>query len=95
MPERFIDWINLGVAGLMGLLWLDIRNVRKEKETHSVDLEKRFQTAREDGFSNFLTKDKHDLLCENAGLKIREHISFEIKASEDRMLLAIKELLKE
>lgn len=95
MTERIIDWINLCVAGLLGLLWMDIRNIRKEKETHSVDIEKRFQAAREDGFTQFLTKDKHDLLCENASLKIREHISSEIQASETRMLSAIKELLNE
>ncbi len=94
MFERAIDWVNLAVAGLLGLLWMDIRNIRKEKETHAVDIEKRFQAAKEDGFSNFLTQEKHDLLCENASLKIRTHVTAEIKAMEDRMLLSIKEMLK-
>jgi hypothetical protein len=94
MPERIIEWLNLCVAGLLGLLWMDIRNIRKEKETAIVDIERRFQIAREDGFTRFLTKEQHGLLCENASLKIRTHISVEIKASEDRLLLALRELLK-
>ncbi len=94
MPGRIIDWLNLCIAGLLGLLWFDIRNIRKEKETNSINLEKRFQTAREDGFNNFLTKDKHDLLCEVASLKIRTHVTAEINAMEERLIKAFKEMLK-
>jgi hypothetical protein len=94
MPELIIEWLNLCVAGLLGLLWMDIRNIRKEKETANLIMEKRFQVAREDGFAQFLTQKEHNLLCENASLKIRTHISEEIKASEDRLLLALRELLK-
>lgn len=89
MPQRIIEWVNLGVAGLLSIMWFDIRNIRKKNQENDLNNEKARQAAREEIFNLFLTKDKHDLLCENSGLRIKEHVSTEIKASEKRILEAI------
>lgn len=90
MPQKIIDFVNLGVAGLLGLLWWDIRNIRKDKEKSGLDLEKRFNTNRDELFDIFMKRTDHEVLCENAGLKLQQHVSKEIAASEKRILTAIK-----
>lgn len=90
MPTRIIEWVNLTVAGILGIMWFDIRNIRKKHTESGLEIEKRFNDAREENFKVFLTEAKHTLLCENSGLKIKEHVSQEIKASENRILEAIK-----
>ena len=94
MPQKALEFINLGVAGLLGLLWFDIRNIRKKNENLDLLNEKSRQAARDENFTIFLKKDDHTLLCENAGLKIKEHLSKEIKDSENRILEAIKGMKK-
>ena len=41
---------------------------------------------------NYLTEKNHGVLCENAHLKLRAHVSAEIKKSSDAIHAAIREL---
>ena len=47
------DFIGLGITGILGLLWFDIRGVRQNKD-------------------GFLKEEKHELLCENAALRLEK-----------------------
>ena len=59
------NWIPTLVAGgAMTYIWFDIRAFKKEMATKKKRLE-----------DEFLTNEKHDLLCENRGLRVAERIS--------------------
>lgn len=88
--ETFSEIIDLAVAGLLGLLWIDIRNIRKDKETETRSRDKEINDLKSGMFDIFLTDEKHTLMCNIAGLRIREHISTELQAMEKRILIAIK-----
>jgi len=53
------EMISAAAAGILGLLWFDIRNIRKSYR---------------DNKDGYLTEDKHSLICENSMLKIGKQI---------------------
>lgn len=73
------DFIGVGIAGILGLLWFDIRNIRKERETYKEKIG--------DKFKDYLKEETHQLLCENATLKLEAKMD----DMKDEILTAIKE----
>jgi len=67
------------MTGILGLLWWDIRGVRKDRETLNKEIA-----------DTYLSKETHELLCKNAGLEFKNHVSGELKAVKDEILTAIK-----
>ena len=72
------DFIGVGITGLLGLLWFDIRGIRKERETHKEKIDEKFK--------GYLKEEKHTLLCENATLRFEAKID----NMKDEILEAIK-----
>ena len=97
MPFKTPDIINLAIAGILSLLWFDIRKFNKNREEdQKTTMEKELAAVRElhemrDGlFEVFLKKTDHGLICENAGLKIRKDLSKKIDDTKAEILDAIK-----
>ena len=95
---RVVDIINLVIAGILSLLWFDIRAVRKareedekERSADKLDREQQANKMKNEMYDVFLTQTRHGLICENAALKIKQHISVELANSEKRILAAIKQ----
>ena len=65
-------WIpSLVAAGALGLVWWNFKTSKSEL-TEKVKL-------LEESNEGFLTKEKHELMCENSTLKVNAHISTELK----------------
>lgn len=62
------DFIGLGISGILGLMWFEIKGVRQNK-------------------AGYLTEEKHDLLSENAMLRVEKKID----DMKDEILEAIRE----
>jgi hypothetical protein len=84
--ETFITFGNglkLIFAGVLGILWWDVRKVGKVKEKLST-IQQDVLTGVKD---EYLTRDKHGDLCKIASLEMKDHVSTEI----ERVITAIKE----
>jgi len=71
--------VGIAMTGILSVLWWDIRGIRKEREEQTKLME-----------DTYLKKETHDLLCKNAGLEFKNHVSQEIKVMRDEILTAIK-----
>ena len=56
------DFIGVGITGLLGLLWFDIRGIRKERGEFKKEIDEKL--------TDYLPEQRHALLCENAALKL-------------------------
>ena len=68
-------------AGALGLVWFGIRSQRKELK-NDVDSIK----------ETFLMKESHTLLCENASLKINEHLTQELTGLKDSIFRKLRDI---
>lgn len=76
------DYIGLATSGILGILWFDIRNIRKEREQHK---EKINETLDE-----YLTKEKHEDVCKITILETMNKVEKKIDDSKEEILEAIK-----
>ncbi len=70
--------MSIAVTGILGVFWWDVRSIRKDKDT-----------AKEENFKTFLTKDRHGLLCENAFLRVEKSIQEAVDTSKKEIIEAI------
>ena len=69
-------WIPTLVAtGAMAFIWFDIRSFKKTMLTEMLNFKQDMMTKKKRLEDEFLTVEKHDMLCENRGLKVSERIS--------------------
>ena len=66
-------------AGALGLVWFGIRSQKKELKDDVDDVKDDVDDVRK----TYLNKDSHSLLCENASLKINEHLTTELASLKD------------
>jgi len=70
------DGIGLAITGILGILWFDIRGIRKERTELKSTM-----------YDEFYTKETHDLTCENVNLKqakdIKEYIDIKFNDLKD------------
>ena len=59
MEFKAPEIISLAVAGILSILWFDIRNIRQSYR---------------DNKEGYLTETKHALICENSTLKVEKKI---------------------
>jgi hypothetical protein len=69
MELTWTSIIGLCMTGLMGVLWWDIRGIRKATEQDVDELKQEIKGA------DYLTEAKHDLLCTNATLRFEKIVS--------------------
>jgi len=71
---------DLAITGVMGLMWWDVRNIRKEvsgsEEKTRIQREADIEVMHE----KFLKKESHELLCENTVLRIEAKIDQAVDA---------------
>lgn len=75
------DTLKLGLAGLLTLLWKDVRKLNNLKQEIRSDLDGQL--------GSYLTREKHEDLCKINTLELKAHISGEIKGMKDEVLTAI------
>lgn len=76
------DYIGVAITGILGLLWFDIRNIRKGRDEHKKAINKTLET--------YLTKDKHEDLCKITILETMNIVATKIDESKEEILEAIK-----
>lgn len=76
------DYIGVAITGILGLLWFDIRSIRKER-----DEQKEKITGQLKGY---LKLDKHEDLCKITILETMNKVTEKIDATKDEILEAIK-----
>jgi hypothetical protein len=74
--ETLREWIGLGTAGILGLLWYDIRNIRKERDEAEAKMKK-----------EYITTDTHALICTN----VTSQFKIDIMNAKNEIISAIKE----
>jgi len=82
--ERLKIAVEAGVAGILSLLWWDVRKVRFLKDRIVSEL--RAETA-----ENYLTKDKHEDICKIACLEMKNYVRDTVSNSEQRIIQAVKQ----
>lgn len=60
------DMIGVGITSILGILWWDIRSIRKERQEAEKEIDKKL--------SKYLHVNTHALLCENATLRQRSEL---------------------
>lgn len=80
----FANGFKILFAGILSVLWWDVRKVGKVKENMDKEIA-----------DTYLTQDKHTDLCTIASLEMKRHVSQEIQASEGRIIEAINNNGKE
>ena len=81
--EPFLTFGNgfkLVFAGILGILWWDVRKVGKLRQNIMNGIE-----------GKYLTRDKHTDLCKIASLEMKRHVSNEINTAKDAIIEAIKD----
>lgn len=76
------DFIGIGITGLLGLLWFDLRNIRKERDEH--------RKAIDGTLGEYLTKEKHEDVCKITILETMNKVEKKIDESKEEILEAIK-----
>lgn len=76
------DFIGIGTSGILGLLWYDIRNIRKERDQH--------KKAINETLDEYLTKEKHEDVCKITILETMNKVEKKIDESKEEILEAIK-----
>lgn len=70
------SWIPTLVAtGAMAYIWFDIRVFKTNMLKDMLDFKKEMASKKKRLEDEFLTTDRHDLLCENRGYKMSERMS--------------------
>ena len=59
--KDFKDFIGIGITGILGVLWWDLRNIRKDRDVFSNDMKK-----------DYMSKEVHELTCKAVSLQINE-----------------------
>ena len=86
MEFKAPEIINIAVTGILGLLWWDIRGIRKERDDNYKQREIDINTAHE----VFLKKTDHTVLCENAALKLEQILDSKLRLAVDEIKHEIK-----
>ncbi len=63
-------------TGILGLLWFDIRGIRKERDTFKEDIK-----------AEYLTEHTHSLLCDNRG----KQFTIDLMSAKEEIIQAIKD----
>ena len=79
MIEQWIPTIVCG--GALGLIWFGIRGHRKEVDSDVDDVKE-----------DYLRKDEHELRCENASLKVNEHLTAELTSFKNDIFKELRSI---
>ena len=63
-------------TGILGVLWWDIRGIRKERDTFKGEIK-----------NEYLTQDTHALLCNNVG----KQFTIDLMSAKEEIIQAIKD----
>ena len=77
--ERLKIAVEAGVAGILSLLWWDIRKIR----TLKVQFKKEIA-------DEYISKDKHADVCKIACLEMKNYVSAVVSQSEQRIIQEVK-----
>ena len=80
MIKDFRDFIGVGIAGLLSVLWFDLRSIRKDRSTLKEELDQKY-----------LSEEKHGLLCENVCLQFTNTVNEKLQEAKNEIISAIKE----
>ena len=85
------QWVpTIVCAGALGLVWFGIRSQKKELKDDMDDVKEGVDDVRK----TYLNKDSHSLLCENASLKINEHLTTELIGLKDSIFAKLRDIEK-
>ena len=79
---NFHDYVGLIMAGILSLLWWDIRNIRGEVRD--------FRAGRKEIDETFMSKADHQLICENSLLRMEVNTAKVVAAATKEIMAAIK-----
>ena len=69
MEITFATIIGFSMTGLMGVIWWDVRGIRKSTQKDMAEFKQEITN------SEYLPEEKHVLLCENASLRFERIVS--------------------
>ena len=92
------NWLPTAVSGgLLGIIFFYIRSSRteltkdfKEHRDHMESEITDIETQREVNKEKYLMKKEHDLLCDNASLKINQHLTEEMQSLKDSIFTILR-----
>ena len=79
---NYHDYVGLIMAGILSLLWWDIRNIRGEVRD--------FRAGRKEIDETFMNKADHQLICENSLLRMEVNTAKVVAAATKEIMAAIK-----
>ena len=74
MINRIQDIVSITLAGILALLFFDLRRLRFLKNKDEVTALKKAATEKEFLYKTFLTKPEHNQLCSNTLLRVENSI---------------------
>lgn len=77
--ERLKIAVEASVAGILGILWWDIRKIRTAKTRLKKEIA-----------DEYISKDKHRDICKIACFEMKEYVSDVVKVSQAEIIKAIK-----
>lgn len=86
MVFKIPEIISMAVTGILGLLWWDIRGIRKERD----DNQKQREVDINNTQNTFMKRADHVVLCENAALKLEQILDNKLRVAVDEIKREIR-----